>query len=97
MVVSTAHGLKFTGFKVGYHDQALEDVAARHPNPPLEQPADYAAQSRTIEPSLKLTNRNRCVINAPIGQHRLVQQKGTPKGEYDPDTILYLRCHAPRY
>ncbi len=26
VVISTAHGLKFTGFKVGYHDQTLAHV-----------------------------------------------------------------------
>jgi threonine synthase len=49
VVVSTAHGLKFTGFKVGYHEQSLADVVARHANPPLELPADYAAVSRALE------------------------------------------------
>jgi threonine synthase len=49
VVISTAHGLKFTGFKVGYHDQTLKDVAARHANPPLELPADYSVVSRAID------------------------------------------------
>jgi threonine synthase len=40
VVISTAHGLKFTGFKVDYHDKALSGVAARHANPPIELPAD---------------------------------------------------------
>ena len=40
VVISTAHGLKFTGFKVGYHEGALEGVTARSANPPLELPAD---------------------------------------------------------
>ena len=40
VVISTAHGLKFTGFKVGYHEGALEDVIARSANPSLELPAD---------------------------------------------------------
>ena len=42
VVISTAHGLKFTGFKVGYHDGVLPDVSSRYANPPLELPADYA-------------------------------------------------------
>ena len=49
VVISTAHGLKFTGFKVGYHEEKLADVVARHANPPLELPADYAVVSRAIE------------------------------------------------
>jgi threonine synthase len=40
VVISTAHGLKFTGFKVGYHDHTLDNVVSRHANPPLELPAD---------------------------------------------------------
>jgi threonine synthase len=39
VVISTAHGLKFTSFKVGYHDQTLEHVVARYANPPIELPA----------------------------------------------------------
>ena len=43
VVVSTASGLKFTEFKVRYHDGALPGVEARHGNPPVTLPADYAA------------------------------------------------------
>jgi threonine synthase len=39
VVISTAHGLKFTSFKVGYHDRTLEHVVARYANPPVELPA----------------------------------------------------------
>jgi len=49
IVISTAHGLKFTDFKVGYHDQALEDIAVRHANPPMELPANYEAVSEAID------------------------------------------------
>jgi threonine synthase len=49
IVVSTAHGLKFTGFKVGYHDATLAEVVARHANPPLELPADLTAVKRAID------------------------------------------------
>jgi len=49
VVISTAHGLKFTDFKVGYHDQALKDVVARHANPPVELPATYKAVSEAID------------------------------------------------
>ncbi|GMV39318.1 MAG: threonine synthase [Myxococcales bacterium] len=43
VVVSTAHGLKFTEHKVRYHEGALPDVTSRHGNRPLELPADPAA------------------------------------------------------
>ena len=49
VVISTAHGLKFTGFKVGYHEETLADVVARHANPPLELPADVQAVSQAID------------------------------------------------
>ena len=49
VVISTAHGLKFTDFKVGYHKQALADVVERHANPPVELPADYDAVQRAID------------------------------------------------
>jgi threonine synthase len=40
IVISTAHGLKFNEFKIGYHEGRLADVIARHRNPPVELPAD---------------------------------------------------------
>jgi threonine synthase len=49
VVISTAHGLKFTGFKVGYHEGTLDDVVSRRANPPLELPADLAAVNRAID------------------------------------------------
>jgi threonine synthase len=52
VVISTAHGLKFTGFKVGYHDGTLEQVAARYANPPVELPADVDAVRRAIDERL---------------------------------------------
>jgi threonine synthase len=43
VVISTAHGLKFTEFKIGYHWQELDGVHSRHPNPPVQLSADYDA------------------------------------------------------
>ncbi len=43
VVISTAHGLKFSEFKVGYHEGTLADVVARHRNPPVALPADANA------------------------------------------------------
>lgn len=39
----------FTGFKVGYHEGTLEDVIARHANPPLELPAEPSAVRKAID------------------------------------------------
>ncbi len=52
VVISTAHGLKFTGFKVGYHDGTLDDVVSRYRNPPVELPADYDAVQRAIDQAI---------------------------------------------
>ena len=43
VIISTAHGLKFSEFKVGYHEATLADVVARRRNPPVELPADAGA------------------------------------------------------
>jgi len=52
VVISTAHGLKFTDFKVGYHRGGLGDVEARWANPPTEVPAQLGAVSRAIDQAL---------------------------------------------
>jgi threonine synthase len=49
VVVSTAHGLKFTEFKRAYHGGALEGATSRHANVPIELPADPDAVRRAIE------------------------------------------------
>lgn len=49
VVISTAHGLKFSEFKVGYHEGTLSDVVARHRNPPMELPADASVVKAEIE------------------------------------------------
>ncbi len=54
VIISTAHGLKFTGFKVGYHEATLAEVAARHANPPLKLPADEGVVRRAIERAIGL-------------------------------------------
>jgi threonine synthase len=41
VVISTAHGLKFTDFKRRYHEGKIRGVASRHANRPVELPADY--------------------------------------------------------
>jgi threonine synthase len=41
VVISTAHGLKFTDFKVRYHQMQREGIESRHPNPVIELPARY--------------------------------------------------------
>ncbi len=40
VVLSTAHGLKFTDFKVGYHESNLAEVESQDANPPVYLPAN---------------------------------------------------------
>ena len=54
VVISTAHGLKFTDFKINYHESRLQQVESRHANLPLELPADYAQVQDAIFRSLNL-------------------------------------------
>jgi len=49
VVVSTANGLKFTDFKVGYHARTLPGIAPRYANPPIELPYDYDAVRRALD------------------------------------------------
>jgi len=48
VVISTAHGLKFTDFKVAYHQRRLPGIDSIHANRPLELPADYGVVRDSI-------------------------------------------------
>ena len=48
VVISTANGLKFTDFKVGYHEGTLAGVKPTLANLPFNLPADYDAVRRAI-------------------------------------------------
>jgi threonine synthase len=43
VVISTAHGLKFSDFKVGYHERRLAGISSALPNPPVQLPATIGA------------------------------------------------------
>jgi threonine synthase len=43
VLVSTAHGLKFTEMKLGYVEGTLRGVTSRHPNKPIDCAADADA------------------------------------------------------
>lgn len=49
VVLSTASGLKFTDFKVGYHAGTLAGVDSTWANRPLDLPNDYDAVRRAID------------------------------------------------
>ena len=48
IVISTAHGLKFTDFKRRYHEGKLRGITSRHANRPVELPADYTRAREAI-------------------------------------------------
>ncbi len=48
VVISTAHGLKFSNFKVDYHEGTLREVASTYANPPVEIPADMESVRRVL-------------------------------------------------
>jgi threonine synthase len=49
VVISTANGLKFTDFKIGYHEERLAGIRSHHANHPLVLPNDYDAVVRAID------------------------------------------------
>jgi threonine synthase len=48
VIISTAHGLKFTSFKVGYHERSLQGIIPRYDNPPIKLPANTQKVRQTI-------------------------------------------------
>jgi threonine synthase len=48
VVVSTAHGLKFTEFKVAYHEQKLAQIQSHYANPVHYLPAELGAVQDTL-------------------------------------------------
>ncbi|WP_242344069.1 threonine synthase [Anaeromyxobacter terrae] len=48
VVISTAHGLKFSDFKVGYHDGTLPGIASQLRNPGVQLPATLGAVQDAI-------------------------------------------------
>ncbi len=48
VIISTAHGLKFTDFKVKYHENKLEEVESKYANAPVELPPEYDKVKKTI-------------------------------------------------
>jgi threonine synthase len=47
-VISTAHGLKFSDFKVGYHDGTLPGIVSSLRNPGVQLPATLGAVQDAI-------------------------------------------------
>jgi threonine synthase len=49
VVISTANGLKFADFKIGYHEGRLEGIFSHHANRPIDLPNSYDAVVGAIE------------------------------------------------
>ncbi len=52
VIISTAHGLKFTDFKVKYHENKLNEVEPKYINVPIELPPKYEVVRKTISDKL---------------------------------------------
>lgn len=52
VVISTAHGLKFSNFKMEYHRNALEGITGKYSNSPLELPANVDEVKKAIAKKL---------------------------------------------
>jgi threonine synthase len=52
VVISTAHGLKFTEFKRSYHQGELDGTSAKHANRPIELPPDVDRVRAAIDARL---------------------------------------------
>ncbi len=53
IIISTAHGLKFSEFKVGYHESTLNDVKSQYANRPITLDADVDKVQEVLEREFK--------------------------------------------
>ena len=49
VVISTASGLKFIDFKLGYHQKTISNVDPGYANLPIDLPNDYDAVRKAVE------------------------------------------------
>ncbi|KAJ7566318.1 hypothetical protein O6H91_02G096800 [Diphasiastrum complanatum] len=54
VVVSTAHGLKFTQSKIDYHSKAIADLPCKFANPPVQVANDFGAVMDVLRRELSL-------------------------------------------
>ncbi len=57
IIVSTAHGLKFSEFKVGYHEKTLPGIKSVHANEPVNVKADAGIVREVLEKELAVRLR----------------------------------------
>jgi len=48
VVISTANGLKFTQFKIRYHENEIPGVESKHPNKPVSLPSEFEAVKAAV-------------------------------------------------
>jgi len=48
VVIATANGLKFTQFKIRYHENEIPGVESKHPNKPVSLPSDFEAVKASV-------------------------------------------------
>lgn len=54
VVISTAHGLKFTQFKLAYHENKLPEAKSQYANPPINLPANVNLVKEAIARRLQI-------------------------------------------
>ena len=52
VVISTAHGLKFTEFKIRYHERKIDGLEFQYANTPIELPDDIGKIQEAVEKEL---------------------------------------------
>ena len=57
VVISTASGLKFTDFKVRYHEGRISGADSQSRNAPVELPNDFEAVKKVVLGDLDVTAR----------------------------------------
>lgn len=58
VVVSTAHGLKFTEFKVQYHEQTLAGISSKYANPVFKAKAELGAVADILKREMAARRRS---------------------------------------
>jgi threonine synthase len=48
VVIATANGLKFTQFKIRYHENEIPGVQSKHPNKPISLPSEFEAVKAAV-------------------------------------------------
>ncbi len=57
IVISTAHGLKFSEFKIGYHQGSIGGIRSTYANKPIELPPDIDRVNETLARELSARKR----------------------------------------